>query len=96
MVGYSPFGHRNFPSPKSAGGRILLEIAERHGKTPRQVALNFLTRHPSIFSIPKTRLAERVTENSGSVGNWSLKEDDIDAIDKFFPLPDPNDQLEMI
>jgi len=96
VVGYSPFGHGNFPSPESAGGRILLDIAARHGKTPRQVVLNFLTRHPNIFSIPKTRLVERVIENSGSVGDWSLNKDDIEAIDEFFPLPDPNAQLEMI
>ena len=75
---------------------MLLEIAERHGKTSRQVVLNFLTRHPNIFSIQKTRLLERVRENSGSVGDWSLKDDDIEAIDKFFPLPDPNAPLEMI
>jgi diketogulonate reductase-like aldo/keto reductase len=96
VVGYSPFGHGNFPSPQSAGGRMLLEIAQRHGKTSRQVVLNFLTRHHNIFSIPKTRVVERVRENSGSVGDWSLKEDEIEPIDKFFPLPDPNDPLEMI
>ena len=44
VVGYSPFGHDRFPSPRSAGGRVLEEIGKRHGRTPRQVALNFLTR----------------------------------------------------
>ena len=39
----------------------------RHGKTPRQVALNFLTRDPIVFTIPKTSHAERVQENGGAV-----------------------------
>jgi diketogulonate reductase-like aldo/keto reductase len=42
VVGYAPFGHGNFSSPDSATGRLLTEIAERHGRTSRQVALNFL------------------------------------------------------
>jgi diketogulonate reductase-like aldo/keto reductase len=71
VVGYAPFGHGNFPSPHSVRGQVLAEIAERHGHTPRQVALNFLTRHPNIFTIPKTRRPERVRENSGGVG-WEL------------------------
>src|SRR5437868_1000804 len=55
MVGYAPFGHGNFPSPKSTGGLVLAEIAKRHNRTPRQVALNFLVmRYPSMFIIPKS------------------------------------------
>src|ERR1051326_4918374 len=36
VVGYSPFGKRDFPSATSPGGRVLQTIADRHGKTPRQ------------------------------------------------------------
>ena len=87
VVAYSPFGHGNFPSPNSIGGRVLAEIAERHGRTPRQVALNFLTRHPSVFTIPKTTRPERVRENAGGVG-WALTREEIAAIDRAFPAPD--------
>jgi len=87
VVAYSPFGHGNFPSPNSIGGRVLAEIAERHGRTPRQVALNFLTRHPSVFTIPKTTRPERVRENAGGVG-WALTREEITAIDRAFPAPD--------
>jgi diketogulonate reductase-like aldo/keto reductase len=65
VVGYAPFGHCNFSSPDSAAGRLLTEIAERHGRTSRQVALNFITRHPNVFTIPKTSHSERARENSG-------------------------------
>jgi diketogulonate reductase-like aldo/keto reductase len=86
IVGYSPFEHGNFPSPQSNKGKILEEIAKRHNRTARQVALNFLTRHDNIFTIPKTSRLERVKENSEGVG-WKLTENDIMAIDKTFPVP---------
>ena len=95
VVGYAPFGHGSFPSPRSAGGRVLAEIAKRHGRTPRQVALNFLTRHSCIFTIPKTTHPDRVKENSGGVG-WELTADELAAIDHAFPTPDHDTPLGMI
>ena len=95
VVGYSPFGHGNFPSPQSPGGRVLAEIAERYGRTPRQVALNFLTRNPNIFSIPKAGRPEHVKENSGGVG-WGMTADDLIAIDRAFPALHVDVTLEMI
>ena len=54
VTGYSPFGHGNFPDARSDGGAgVLAKIAEVHDATPRQVALAFLTRHPSLFAISK-------------------------------------------
>ena len=95
VVGYAPFGHRNFPSPNSIGGQVLSEIAKRHGRTPRQVALNFLTRHPCTFTIPKTTHVERVKENAGGVG-WQLTEYDCTAIEQAFPVSNQDSPLEMI
>jgi len=95
VVGYSPFGHGDFPSPQSAGGRVLAEIAERHNRTPRQVALNFLTLHPNVFTIPKAGHPEHAKENSGAV-SWSLTGEDIAAIDRAFPVPHVDTPLEMI
>ena len=86
IVAYSPFGHGKFPGVHNAGGRLLAEIAERHGQTPRQVALNFLTRHPNVFAIPKTTDPDRVKENAGAVG-WKLSAQEMDAIDRAFPAP---------
>jgi diketogulonate reductase-like aldo/keto reductase len=86
IVGYAPFGHGNFPSPSSREGKLLIEIGRRHNRTPKQIALNYLTRHPSTFTIPKTTRSERVRENSGGVG-WQLTEDEVNEIDRAFPLP---------
>src|SRR5436305_10441193 len=53
VVAYSPFGHNEFPSPRSEAGMVLQRIADAHGVSPRQVALGFLTRRPAVFAIPK-------------------------------------------
>ena len=100
VVGYSPFGHNGSlfsPSLQSNNKPRLLEgIAMRHGKTPRQVALNFLTsRHPNIFTIPKTSNPNHVRDNSESLG-WSLAEDEVASINKAFPLPVHDGPLEMV
>jgi len=96
VVGYSPFGHGPFPPPpisnniKANGRSVLEEIGRRHGRTVRQVTLNFLTRHPSLFTIPKTSIADHVKENGGGMG-WDLTEEDVAAIDRAFPAPDNNE-----
>jgi len=95
VVGYAPFGHGNFPSPSSREGKLLIEIGRRHNRTPKQVALNYLTRHPSTFTIPKTTRSEKVKENSGGVG-WQLTEDETNEIDRAFPVPPPGTPLGVI
>jgi diketogulonate reductase-like aldo/keto reductase len=96
IVGYSPFGHGSFPSPQSRGGKVLADIAKRHSRTVRQVALNFLTRHPAMFTIPKAGNPNHIREIGGAVGNWRLSDEDIAAIDSTFPLSSSNKRLEMI
>ena len=85
VVGYSPFGSGSFPGPRSAGGRVLQEIADAHGATPRQVALGFLVRRASLFAIPKAANAEHVAENVGAAG-LQLSEKQIAAVAAAFPL----------
>jgi diketogulonate reductase-like aldo/keto reductase len=85
VVGYSPFGHGNFPGPRTPGGRLLQEIAKKHGATPRQVALRFLLRRPSLFTIPKAGSLPHVEENAAA-GDLRLTEEDEARIDQAFPL----------
>lgn len=85
VVAYSPFGQDRFPSERSRGGRRLREVAARHGATPRQVALAFLSRRSSVFTIPKAADATHVAENAGA-GQLSLDAADLAAIEEAFPL----------
>ena len=95
VVGYSPFGQGVFPAATSKQGKVLQTIADLHGKTPRQVALNFLTRRPSLFTIPKAGKVDHVRENAAGTG-WDFTEDDLKLIDSVFPPPGKNAQLEML
>jgi hypothetical protein len=84
VVAYSPFGHNNFPSPRSKGGEVLETIAKRRGASPRQVALSFLTREPQVFAIPKAASAEHAADNAAA-GQLTLSPDEFASLDKAFP-----------
>lgn len=85
VVGYSPFGHGDFPRPDTPGGRVLQRIAAAHNATPRQVALRFLVRWPLLFTIPKAANPEHAAENAGA-GDLQLTKDELAQIDEAFPL----------
>jgi diketogulonate reductase-like aldo/keto reductase len=85
VVAYSPFGQGDFPGPRTAGGRVLEEIAAAHEATARQVALRFLTRRPSLFAIPKASSSAHVAENAAAA-DLRLSEADLARIDEAFPL----------
>jgi diketogulonate reductase-like aldo/keto reductase len=84
VVAYSPFGHDQFPGPRTAGGVLLQEIAAAHHATPRQVALHFLLRFPELFVIPKASNPEHARDNAGA-GSLRLSEMELMRIDKAFP-----------
>jgi diketogulonate reductase-like aldo/keto reductase len=84
VVGYAPFGHGKFPGPRTPGGRVLQEIAAAHNATPRQVALRFLVRRPSLFTIPKASSPAHAAENAGA-GDLRLTAAEIALIDEAFP-----------
>ena len=95
VVGYSPFGQGDFPSSTSKQGQALAAVAQRHDRTPRQIALNFLTRRPSLFAIPKASTIEHVRENAGGEG-FRLSAEDLRVIEGAFPLPGKDEPLDML
>ena len=95
VVAYSPFGHDDFPSPRSKGGEVLETIAKRLGASPRQVALSFLTREPQVFAIPKAASAEHAADNAAA-GDLVLDSEDIAALDRAFPRGPKPRSLPMI
>jgi diketogulonate reductase-like aldo/keto reductase len=95
VVAYSPFGHGQFPDPRSPGGRVLRVIAEAHRATPRQIALRFLLRWPTMFTVPKASNQEHVEENANAA-DVQLSEAEINRIDNAFPLGPPPRELPML
>ena len=75
VVGYTPLARGGFHRG------VVAEIAKKYGRTPRQVALNFLTRRPSLFTIPKASQPEHVRENAAAL-DFTLSPDDLKAIDQ--------------
>jgi diketogulonate reductase-like aldo/keto reductase len=95
VVGYSPFGHGQFPGPRTSGGRVLKQIAAAHNATVRQVALRFLVRRPSLFAIPKASSPEHAAENARAA-ELDLTKAEIARIDEAFPLGSRPSHLPML
>jgi diketogulonate reductase-like aldo/keto reductase len=62
VVGYTPLARGGF-----AQAGAVAEIARARGVTPRQVVLNFLTRRPTLFTIPKASRPDHVRENAAAL-----------------------------
>jgi diketogulonate reductase-like aldo/keto reductase len=77
LVGYTPLEKGGF-----LRGAVA-DIARAHGRTPRQVALNFLTRRPALFTIPKASQAAHVRENAAAL-DFTLSAAELTAIDRAF------------
>jgi diketogulonate reductase-like aldo/keto reductase len=77
VVGYTPLARGGFMR------EAVAEVARAHGRTPRQVGLNFLTRRASLFTIPKAGRADHVRENAGAL-DFTLRPDELAAIDAAF------------
>ncbi|HEX8698139.1 MAG TPA: aldo/keto reductase [Myxococcaceae bacterium] len=95
VVGYSPFGNGRFPSPQSAKGRVLAEIAKAHGASPYQVALQFLVRKPSLFAIPKASREAHARDNAAAA-SLKLSPAEIARIHDAFPLGPDRGELPVI
>nr|MBC8445708.1 aldo/keto reductase [Chloroflexota bacterium] len=69
----------------------LIEISEARGKTPAQVALNWLLQQPGVTApISGVRTLAQLEENLGSVG-WALSADEMVKLNAAseIPLPSP-------
>ncbi len=77
VVGYTPLARGGFMRS------VVADIAKKHGRTPRQVTLNFLTRRPALFTIPKASRPDHVRENAGAL-DFTLSAAALAAIDAAF------------
>jgi diketogulonate reductase-like aldo/keto reductase len=62
-----------------SGNDLLKRIGGKYGKTPIQVALNWLICIEPVVPIPKASRVEHVEENVGAMG-WRLSEEDFAEI----------------
>ncbi len=61
---------------------VLRNVAEKYGKTPAQVALNWLVMYSDVvIPIPGAKNPKQVEDNAGSVG-WRLSYEDFRLLDE--------------
>lgn len=81
------FSDKNFPQILKLVTK-LKEIGDARGKTPSQVVLNWLTRHPHVVPIPGAKRPRQVEDNVGAVG-WKLSSSELGEIQQIL------DELEL-
>ena len=63
---------------------ILMEMAQKYGKTPSQIALNWLISQNNVVAISKTKSLKHLDENLGALG-WNMEEKDVEKLRVEYP-----------
>lgn len=80
VVAYEPLARGKLVAP--APDRVA-QTARKYGKTPAQLAINWLITKPSIVTIVKSSNEKHLKENLGALG-WQLEADDLALLDAEF------------
>ncbi|MBE9178806.1 aldo/keto reductase [Oculatella sp. LEGE 06141] len=59
---------------------LLTQIGQKHGRTPAQVALNWLVAQGNVIPIPGAKNASQAKQNAGAIG-WRLDAEDVAQLD---------------
>lgn len=86
--------------PLSQAGALLhepalLEVAQRHGATPAQVALAWTIRQDGVIAIPKAVGSAHLRDNVAAA-SLTLSADDLALLDTAFPPPRRKQELQMV
>ena len=86
--------------PLSQAGALLhepalLEVAQRHGMTPAQVALAWVLRQEGVIAIPKAVGSSHLRDNAAAA-SINLSADDLALLDAAFPPPRRKQGLQMV
>jgi aryl-alcohol dehydrogenase-like predicted oxidoreductase len=60
---------------------VLKDVGDRYGRTPAQVALNWLIAQGNVIPIPGAKNAEQAQQNAGALG-WSMTDEEKAKIDQ--------------
>lgn len=85
LIAYRPLGRGGLLRSPPA---VLVALAKKYGKTPAQIALNWLIAQPNVVTIPKATTPAHLHENAGAAG-WRLAPPDAARLAAAFrpPLP---------
>lgn len=82
IIAYSPLARGELLSGRSK--QILHEVSTKYGRTPAQVAINWLISKSNVVAIPKAATIEHLEENAGA-SRWGISNDDANLLDRSFP-----------
>lgn len=80
VTAYRPTGKGSLAT---AGHPLLDALAVKYGRTPVQIALNWVIQTPNIVTLFKTSNLTHLQENLGALG-WSLTAEDWQELDRNF------------
>ena len=63
---------------------ILEKMCQKYGKTPAQIAINWLVSQENVVTLSKTRNIDHLKENIEAVG-WNMSADDIELLRREYP-----------
>ncbi|PKM32934.1 MAG: oxidoreductase [Gammaproteobacteria bacterium HGW-Gammaproteobacteria-12] len=91
LMAYCPLGQAGTLLDESA----LLEVAQRHGVKPAQVALAWVLRQDGVIAIPKAVGSAHLRDNAAAA-SITLNADDLTLLDAAFAPPQNKRPLEMV
>ena len=91
LMAYCPLGQAGTLLHESA----LLEVAQRHGVKPAQVALAWVLRQDGVIAIPKAVSSVHLRDNAAAA-SITLSADDLTLLDTAFAPPQNKRPLEMV
>lgn len=90
LMAYSPI-----EQGRLLGNPALERVAERHDKTPAQIAVAWVLHQPMLCAIPKAATPEHVADNRAAL-DIVLTEQDLTELDREFPAPSGPVPLEVL
>lgn len=63
---------------------LLNELAQKYGKTPTQIALNWLVSQKNVAILSKTSNPDHLYENLGALG-WEMEDQDVERVRAEYP-----------
>jgi diketogulonate reductase-like aldo/keto reductase len=90
VMAYSPLGRGDLLTHPA-----LQAVADRHDATPAQIALAAVLRQEGVIAIPKASTVAHVEANAAAL-EIELDAEDIETLDRAFPLPTTAQPLDII
>jgi diketogulonate reductase-like aldo/keto reductase len=66
------------------GVRVVDKLCKKYGKTPAQIAINWLVSQDSVITLSKMSSPEHMKENLGAL-SWKMDKADIEMLRREFP-----------